>query len=43
MDKKFEGGNIRFVLLKTIGNAFVSKDVTEANLRQAVAELRTAV
>lgn len=40
MDKKFETGKIRFVLLRSIGDAFVSKDVTETHLRQALEELR---
>jgi len=42
MDKKFESGKIRFVLLKAIGDAFVSKEVTETQMRQALEELKTA-
>ena len=40
MDKKFEEGSIRFVLLKTLGDAVVSKDVHEGHIKQALAELR---
>ncbi len=40
MDKKFETGKIRFVLLPHLGDAFVSQDVTEENLVQALDELR---
>ncbi|SKB04924.1 3-dehydroquinate synthase [Prosthecobacter debontii] len=43
MDKKFETGKIRFVLLPHIGDAFVSKEVTEAHLIQALDELRKPV
>lgn len=43
MDKKFEGGNIRFVLLKAIGDAFVSKEVTLDNLRAAMHELKKEI
>jgi len=38
-DKKFEEGAIRFVLCPRLGEAFVSKDVTPDDVRQAVAEL----
>ena len=40
MDKKFEQGAIRFVLLKALGDAFVSRDVREEHLREALKELR---
>lgn len=40
MDKKFETGKIRFVLLPHLGDAFVSQDVTEADLIAALNELR---
>jgi 3-dehydroquinate synthase len=39
-DKKFSEGNIRFVLLRTLGDAFVSSDVTEAHLASAIKGLR---
>ena len=39
-DKKFENGKIRFVLLRKIGDAYVSKDVLEGHLKQALEELR---
>jgi len=39
-DKKFEAGAIRFVLCDKLGSAFVSKDITEDDLRQAVEDLR---
>lgn len=35
-DKKVEGGKARFVLLRRIGEAFVSADVPEASLREAL-------
>jgi 3-dehydroquinate synthase len=37
LDKKVEGGRIRFVLLKAIGRAVVSGDVPEEFLRQTLA------
>lgn len=40
MDKKFEHGRIRFVLLNRLGDALVSREVTEAHLVEAIAELR---
>jgi 3-dehydroquinate synthase len=40
MDKKFENGKIRFVLLRKPGEAYVSKDVLEGHLKQALEELR---
>jgi 3-dehydroquinate synthetase len=39
-DKKFAAGSIRFVLLRSVGDAFVSKDVTLDEIRAAVEELR---
>ncbi|GAA5482294.1 3-dehydroquinate synthase [Haloferula sargassicola] len=40
-DKKFEAGRIRFVLLRAAGEAFVSSEVNEDDLRQAIAHLRS--
>lgn len=40
MDKKYENGKVRFVLLRKIGEAYVSKDVIEGHLKQALEELR---
>lgn len=40
-DKKFEAGKIRFVLLRGLGDAFVSDAVTIDHLTRAVQELRT--
>jgi len=39
-DKKFEEGEIRFVLCPRLGEAFVSKEVTRGDLELAVEELR---
>jgi 3-dehydroquinate synthase len=39
-DKKFEAGEIRFVLTEEFGSAFVSKDITEDDLRKAIDDLR---
>jgi 3-dehydroquinate synthetase len=39
-DKKFAAGGIRFVLLKRLGDAFVSDAVTEADIRRAIEGLR---
>jgi len=39
-DKKFSEGKIRFVLLRAIGDAFVSSDVTEAQIVSAIKGLR---
>ncbi len=41
-DKKFEAGSIRFVLLKALGEAFVSDEVTHGDLTRALAGLRGA-
>jgi len=40
MDKKYDQGKVRFVLLKHLGEACVSHEVTENDLIQALAELR---
>lgn len=40
-DKKFKGGQIRFVLLREAGDAFVSKDVTVDQLSEAIEHLRS--
>lgn len=40
MDKKFEAGKIRFVLLPKLGDAFVSQEVSEADLIAALEEIR---
>jgi 3-dehydroquinate synthetase len=39
-DKKFEAGRIRFVLLRSLGDAYLSDEVTGADLGEALAELR---
>jgi 3-dehydroquinate synthase len=39
-DKKFSEGKIRFVLLRTLGDAYVSNDVTEAHILGAIKGLR---
>jgi 3-dehydroquinate synthetase len=38
-DKKFESGNIRFVVTPRIGSAHLSSDVTLDDIREAVASL----
>jgi 3-dehydroquinate synthase len=38
-DKKFEGGNVRFVVTSAIGSAHLSSDVTMEDIREAVDEL----
>lgn len=40
MDKKYDQGRVRFVLLKHLGEAFVSHEVTESHLHQALDHLR---
>jgi 3-dehydroquinate synthetase len=39
-DKKFQAGAIRFVLTKKLGSAFVSKEVTESDIRTALQKIR---
>jgi 3-dehydroquinate synthase len=39
LDKKMEGGRIKFVLLKRIGEAFVDKDVEDEELLQAIQQI----
>jgi 3-dehydroquinate synthase len=39
LDKKMEGGRIKFVLLKQIGEAFVTKDVEDEELLQAIQQI----
>jgi len=39
-DKKFDGGNVRYVVAPKIGEAFVAEDVTENDLRAAIDSLR---
>jgi 3-dehydroquinate synthetase len=39
-DKKFAAGSIRFVLLRRLGDAFVSDAVSESDIRQAIDGLR---
>lgn len=38
-DKKMEAGRIKFILLKKIGKAFISTDVTDDNMLDAVNEI----
>jgi 3-dehydroquinate synthase len=38
-DKKFEGGNVRFVVISAIGSAQLSREVTMEDIREAVEEL----
>ena len=35
-DKKMEAGKIKFVLLKRMGEAFVTKDITDGELLEAI-------
>jgi 3-dehydroquinate synthase len=39
-DKKFHAGSIRFILLRSLGDAFVSRDVTSDAIRAEVEALR---
>lgn len=41
-DKKFEAGQIRFVLIRRPGDAFVSKKIAPADLAEAIRRLRTS-
>jgi len=38
-DKKFEGGNVRFVVTPHIGAAYLTNDVTHDDVREAISEL----
>ena len=38
-DKKFEGGNVRFVVTPQIGEAYLSREVTMGDIQEAVARL----
>ncbi|HYY13772.1 MAG TPA: hypothetical protein VE758_05000, partial [Chthoniobacterales bacterium] len=38
-DKKFERGEIRFVVTPKIGSAYLSREVTHDDIREAVGEL----
>ncbi|WP_026508701.1 3-dehydroquinate synthase [Butyrivibrio sp. MC2013] len=38
-DKKMDNGHIRFILLHDIGDAFISTDVTDEEIREAVKEI----
>ena len=40
-DKKFESGSIRFVLTRSLGSAFVSKEITEGDIRRVIRNLKT--
>lgn len=39
-DKKFAAGSVRFVLLRSLGDAYVSSDVTPEDIRAAIEDLR---
>ncbi len=39
-DKKFEAGAIRFVLTRSLGSAFVSREVTETDVQKVIARLK---
>jgi 3-dehydroquinate synthase len=41
-DKKFEAGAIRFVRTKNLGTAFVSKEITQSDLRKTIRKLKEA-
>lgn len=38
-DKKMDGGQIKFVLLKKVGKAYVDRTVTDEEILQAVKEI----
>ena len=40
-DKKFSAGEIRFVLLRSLGEAFVSDEVTRKDLVEAIEHIRS--
>lgn len=39
-DKKFHSGSVRFILLRSLGDAFVSKEITEHDIIAAIESLR---
>jgi 3-dehydroquinate synthase len=39
-DKKFDRGSIRFVLTRSLGSAFVSKEITDDDLRRVIRNLK---
>jgi len=39
-DKKFHAGAVRFVLLRALGEAFVSSEITEKDIVNAIEGLR---
>jgi 3-dehydroquinate synthase len=39
-DKKFDSGSIRFVLTRSLGSAFVSKEITEDDVRRVIGNLK---
>lgn len=41
-DKKMEGGQIKFILLKKIGEAFIEQSITLAQIKEALEEIDTA-
>lgn len=41
-DKKMESGTIRFVLLRSLGDAYTDKTVTDEQLLQAIAVIEEA-
>jgi 3-dehydroquinate synthetase len=40
-DKKFDEGRPRFVLLRDLGDSFVSQQITLGQIRGAIEELRS--
>jgi 3-dehydroquinate synthetase len=42
-DKKFTSGRIRFVLLKRLGEAFVSDEITREDIIEAIEHVRTPI
>ena len=41
-DKKFQNGSIRFVLLQQLGSPLLSREITRADLQDAICHLQTA-
>ena len=39
-DKKFDAGSVRFVLTRSLGSAFVSKEITEDDVRRVIRNLK---